>query len=188
MNLIKLEQVVATPWKNGGGITRELYCYPVAAKFDDFVWRVSVAELSQASVFSIFPGVDRVITVLEGEGLDMNTLTLRPFQPYRFCGEQIIHAQPQGGVCQDFNLMLRRGTVSGEVQVWHGDHEIGENCVVLFCAQGKWEISPRVGASVLFDAKQTWIRNTMRGKLSLCALQADSIVLSVMIHEANQHE
>lgn len=55
------------PWKNGGGVTTEVCAFPAGSSIDDFQWRISLAEVTSAGPFSRFPGVDRVLTVLEGE-------------------------------------------------------------------------------------------------------------------------
>ena len=55
----------ATPWKNGGGLTREIVCMPHGGGLDSFDWRVSIAHIASNGPFSTFPGVDRVITLLE---------------------------------------------------------------------------------------------------------------------------
>ena len=46
-----LRTVPATPWKNGGGSTRELVCWPPGAGTDAFGWRVSVARIAAAGPF-----------------------------------------------------------------------------------------------------------------------------------------
>ena len=56
----------AVPWKNGGGVTREIAAWPPGSGFDDFAWRVSMAEVREDGPFSNFAGVDRILTVLEG--------------------------------------------------------------------------------------------------------------------------
>ena len=57
---------IAMTWKNGGGVTREVAAYPPGAGLDDFDWRVSMATVEAGGPFSVFPGVDRVLAVLEG--------------------------------------------------------------------------------------------------------------------------
>ncbi len=61
----------ATPWKNGGGVTRELAAFPPHSNFADFIWRVSVADVHADGAFSTFPGIDRQIALLEGAGLTL---------------------------------------------------------------------------------------------------------------------
>ena len=56
-----LADLSPTPWKNGGGSTREIVCRPPGAGMDSFEWRVSIATIAQSGPFSVFAGVDRVI-------------------------------------------------------------------------------------------------------------------------------
>ncbi|WP_459594007.1 HutD family protein, partial [Enterobacter hormaechei] len=51
-------------WRNGAGETRENCCFPPATH--DFHWGASIASLAANGEFSLFPGVERVITLLEG--------------------------------------------------------------------------------------------------------------------------
>ncbi|WP_344566156.1 HutD/Ves family protein [Streptomyces axinellae] len=53
------------PWKNGSGSTREVAAQPVGSRLADFDWRVSVADVGGDGPFSPFPGVDRVITLID---------------------------------------------------------------------------------------------------------------------------
>ncbi len=62
MSILRVANCPAVPWKNGLGRTRELAIQPPGAGMDDFLWRVSVAEVETAAPFSAFPGVDRVIS------------------------------------------------------------------------------------------------------------------------------
>src|SRR5690606_386633 len=59
------------PWKNGGGETAEIAVSPAGAGFDDFDWRISTAIVAQSGPFSGFPGVDRVLTVIEGGAMEL---------------------------------------------------------------------------------------------------------------------
>jgi environmental stress-induced protein Ves len=64
--IFRLSQRVFRPWKNGGGETAEIAVSPPGADFENFEWRISTAIVAASGPFSIFPGVDRVLTVLEG--------------------------------------------------------------------------------------------------------------------------
>jgi len=54
------------PWRNGGGITREIAARPPGATLEAFDWRISMAEVREPGPFSSFPDVDRVLTFLQG--------------------------------------------------------------------------------------------------------------------------
>lgn len=114
-----------TPWKNGGGETAEILCWPEGAGFDDFDWRISTAKVGQSGPFSVFPGIDRILTVLEGGAMRLGfetgeSLTCHPDGvPHGFSGAVPCHAYVPGAPLLDLNLMVRvplRGAVyqSGE--------------------------------------------------------------------------
>jgi len=187
MRLISYEALPATPWKNGGGVTRELCSYPATASFDQFIWRVSIADVTQSGPFSSFPGVDRVITLLQGEGMqllsaDGDRTLLTPLQAHRFRGEEQISAQLEGVACLDFNLMLRRGAATGSVDIWHADQDLAHGCNLLFCLQGRWDVLTAGGEQVSLEPRQSLICEQKLGQLSLRSLQAGSIVISVNIN------
>jgi uncharacterized protein len=51
MRVIELAQVEPRPWRNGGGVTRELLAWPGG---DDWALRLSVAEIERDGPFSAF--------------------------------------------------------------------------------------------------------------------------------------
>jgi uncharacterized protein len=102
------------PWKNGGGTTTQLMLEPAGADMDNFGWRVSMARVASDGPFSVFPGVDRSLAIMEGAGLriemqDKPAIALRPASPVlRFAGETPIHATLADGPVTDFNIMTGR--------------------------------------------------------------------------------
>jgi len=148
MMLLRYDELAAMPWKNGGGTTRELACEPPGAVLDAFAWRVSIADVAASGPFSHFPGIERVIMLLDGEGMTLNIggdrahdLTA-PLTPFRFAGEDAVDARLAGGACRDFNLMMRRGRVDGGIDVWRTDADVdaADGHVLFHCAGGRWEI------------------------------------------------
>ena len=113
-----------TPWKNGGGTTQEIASWPQGAPLDSFGWRVSIATIAAAGPFSVFAGIDRVITLLEGDGVRLFTHDARidhrldvPHQPFAFSGDEAIDCTLLGDASNDFNVMTRRGQWRADVQV-----------------------------------------------------------------------
>jgi len=113
--LIPQSQQRLMRWKNGGGMTCEIQRFPQDSSLDSFDWRVSVATVQQANEFSLFPGVDRSLAILEGKGILLDVAgkaepqELTPREPvYRFTGETAIHCTLIGGGIVDFNVMTRR--------------------------------------------------------------------------------
>ena len=126
MKIVRFDELKAVPWKNGLGITREIAFEPPGASMDDFLWRVSIADVDTASPFSRFPGIDRTIVLLEGDGFTMtldgrhdHALTT-PCEPFAFPGEAQVEVALAGGATRDFNLMVRRGAALGTVDVVRG--------------------------------------------------------------------
>ena len=120
LHVLRAEDRPPTPWKNGGGVTREIAAFPPGAGLDTFDWRVSMATVSDGGPFSIFPGVDRVLAVLEGE-LTLrfesgSTLDLSPASPpAAFPGDIPLEAETPSGLVIDLNVMTRRGRVRAAV-------------------------------------------------------------------------
>ncbi|WP_406493398.1 HutD family protein [Streptomyces sp. NBC_00846] len=115
----------ATPWKNGGGVTREIAAYPEGAPLDAFDWRVSLADVSGDGPFSSFPGVDRTLTVVEGAGMDLmvggeHHIVDEPYWPHEFPGDLETYGRLLGGPVVNFNVMYRRERTSAEVAVVRG--------------------------------------------------------------------
>ena len=136
--------LAAVPWKNGGGLTRELAVFPPGSGYDSFIWRASIAELHAPGAFSRFAGIDRQIALLDGNGFTMtlddnhiHALTT-PFAPFAFAGEAQVHAELHGGASRDFNLMVRRTHASGELAVWRGAlrQAVPADTVLLYMARG----------------------------------------------------
>lgn len=116
LHLVDADAVEATPWRNGGGVTRELLAWPHGA---DWRVRISVAEIDADGPFSAFEGALRWFAVLSGAGVVLGApgnehrLTLAS-APLRFDGAQAPACRLIDGPTRDLNLMLRDG-VRGEM-------------------------------------------------------------------------
>ena len=61
------------PWKNGLGTTREVAAWPPDAGVGErFVWRVSLASVTQSCPFSEFHGYERTILLVTGDGFELD--------------------------------------------------------------------------------------------------------------------
>lgn len=97
------------PWKNGGGSTLEI-ARDLGEGLDGFGWRLSIADIAESGGFSAFAGYQRIITVLEGEGmqLDVDGAFSRPLlalDPFAFAGDSRVNCRLLGGAIRDFNLI-----------------------------------------------------------------------------------
>ena len=141
-------QLHASPWKNGGGVTREIACHPPSANMQDFDWRISIAHIARDGDFSVFAGVDRVITLLEGGGVQLSSAddsvlhTLdTPLQPFAFSGDAAVHGRLLNGDCHDFNVMTRRGVCQAEVRVLRRDETLlPAPAGLLLAMRGAWQV------------------------------------------------
>ena len=122
MRILRAADRIAQPWKNGGGVTREVAVAPEGAGFDAFDWRISLAEVAASGPFSRFAGVERVLTVTEGAGLCL-AVEGRPeivlddrSPPYPFPGDADSAATLTAGTVRDLNVMTRRGRYAAAVR------------------------------------------------------------------------
>lgn len=129
MKVVDLASVPEQPWRNGGGVTRELLAWPVGAAWQ---CRISVADITRDGDFSAFPGVERWFAVIEGRGVELDfragpmPLT-QESDPCRFDGTAAPGCRLRAGPTRDLNLMVQSAFGHGEMhkvvpgQVWRSD-------------------------------------------------------------------
>ncbi len=125
VRLIRAGDTRRTRWKNDGGWTTELASDPPArdghAIAEGFRWRVSIADIERNGPFSTFPGVERDLLLLAGNGLELDIDDAAPlridrrFEQVHFAGEQDVRCRLLAGPTRDFNVMARRDAVHAEV-------------------------------------------------------------------------
>jgi environmental stress-induced protein Ves len=154
-------------WRNGAGWTREVHAH-AAADGSGWDWRLSIAEIDEDAPFSAFPGVDRELVLLEGNGLrlrfdDGEQVELHPpHDRLRFAGERALRGELLDGPTRDFNLMWKRDVV--DARLWH---------------------RPLVGSMLLFaEPESTWALHVLAGQVRLQdgeatvdAAQGDTLLL-----------
>ncbi|MEU6674192.1 HutD family protein [Streptomyces sp. NPDC046925] len=126
-DVLRWSQYRSMPWKNGGGTTREVAAGTVPATpasaqtADGFDWRVSVADVDAAGPFSSLPGIDRVITPVEGEGMvltvDGASHPVGPLRPFAFSGDATTDCRLDAGPVRNMNVMTRRGLATAHVRI-----------------------------------------------------------------------
>ena len=114
MRVLRAAEHRRMPWKNGGGETIEIAVSPEGAGIDAFDWRVSMAQVASDGPFSVFPGVDRTLTILDGAGLRLTVgegaevELVAGSDPLRFSADAPASARLIGGTVVDLNVMTRR--------------------------------------------------------------------------------
>ncbi|CCG86721.1 HutD family protein [Erwinia piriflorinigrans] len=128
-------------WRNGGGETREIISSPPGV--EDFDWRISIATIAADGDFSLFPGVDRLITVLSGGVTlycqDKLYQRLALNQPFAFAGEESITARIIGHSSSDFNIMVRRDRFRAQAGISHQPLTPASVSGVVYVISGRWQ-------------------------------------------------
>jgi uncharacterized protein len=114
IRLLRARDRRPVPWKNGGGTTTEVAVFPPDAGYDDFQWRISIADVKMGGPFSQFSGIDRKLAVLDGRMTltiaDREAIALSPDTiAAEFSGDASTEATLPDGPLSDLNVMTRRG-------------------------------------------------------------------------------
>lgn len=114
MKFLRARDQQVVPWKNGGGLTREVASGTGDKAGAGFLWRVSMATISKDGPFSEFTGIDRTIALMQGDPVllrsDMQEVRLaKDGEPYAFNGELPVIAKLTGTGTTNLNVMTRRG-------------------------------------------------------------------------------
>ncbi|MGW1374337.1 HutD/Ves family protein [Streptomyces sp. NPDC002446] len=125
MRILRAAGRAAAPWSNGGGVTREVAAHPPGAGWDAFAWRVSLADVTRDGPYSPLPGVRRILTVVDGAGLELTvdgTAHLLPgrHRPFPFPGAAVTDCRLLAGPVVNLNVMLREGRAAATVELVRG--------------------------------------------------------------------
>jgi len=174
------DRLPVSRWRNGGGSTREIVSWPGEGAPGSFGWRASIATIDCHGDFSAFPGVDRIITLLDGQGVILHgadggshALT-QPGRPYAFAGEEQIHATLVGGPSLDFNIMTRRDAYAAEVRLITRRQPLpAGHGGVLYVVAGEWHLA---GQAPLTARDGIWWHSAA-GALSLYPITVTGLAL-----------
>lgn len=161
-----------------GGRTVQLSIGPEGERYADrkFLWRISSATVElETSEFTALPDYERLIAPIRGEMILSHNggeeILLRPFDVHRFDGADLTISK---GKCTDFNLMLRKGKVTGEMRA------------IRLGSGGQQRITPEMpGDTVLLylaegTARVQAVGGTVNGELPELTLMAgESVVLGL---------
>lgn len=121
MLVLRENDYATVPWKNGGGLTREILKVPAgAAAFD---WRLSLATVAAAGPFSAFDGYDRALALVRGVGIELDfgphgQVRLRsPGELAQFDGAWPTRCTLLDGPSTDLNLIVARERVESQVHI-----------------------------------------------------------------------
>jgi uncharacterized protein len=121
MIVLRETEYVSVPWKNGGGLTREILKVPAdRAAFD---WRLSLATIESAGPFSPFDGYERKLVLVRGAGVELDfgshgQATLRsPGEVVAFDGTWATRCTLIQGPSTDLNLIVARERVQAQTRL-----------------------------------------------------------------------
>ncbi|MEP4191147.1 MAG: HutD family protein, partial [Sneathiella sp.] len=146
------DELAQTPWKNGGGMTREI----ARSEEGEPYWRLSIADVTQEGGFSTFAGLRRILTVVEGQGMHLQSpagdIHARPREPVSFAGDTPIKGHLVQGPVQNFNLIYDANKLKATVYVSNRlDAEetpsLEEGLRLLYCLEGAVETAKATSLS-----------------------------------------
>ncbi|MCP5381743.1 MAG: HutD family protein [Kordiimonadaceae bacterium] len=97
-------------------MTRQLALFPHKPKRKDspFIWRISIAAVTEDGPFSLFPNIDRHLMLIEGGGLTLHGgeqgmgMLFEDLQVLSFPGDIEVSVKLADGQIRDFNVMVDR--------------------------------------------------------------------------------
>lgn len=136
------------PWKNGRGTTSQIALDSDESVFPDhFLWRVSSAKVTSNDPFSNFDGCRRALVVVEGKGLFLNDVELKPMVPYFFSGNEPIDCKLIDGPVVDLGVIFNTQKVKVDMDVLRGNEikvSCSEGLQFFYLAQGEAKLSEGV--------------------------------------------
>jgi len=115
MKILRASSSRSVPWKNGGGMTREILREPAEpAAFD---WRLSLATIDAPGPFSAFDGYHRTLVLVSGAGVELNfaqhgtSRLTTPGQTVSFDGAWQTSCTLLDGSTTDLNLIVSAARV-----------------------------------------------------------------------------
>jgi environmental stress-induced protein Ves len=125
------------------------------------LWRISVADITAASVFSQFEGMDRTAVMLRGGSLQLSNHQVQmnfagTGSQIQFPGEWLLQCSEPECPTQLFNIMVRRGQACADVELLENQ----AHCLtpggaqVALVLRGCYRLRSDSGASHTLQARQ----------------------------------
>ncbi len=178
--LINTDDLPPVPWKNGGGVTREI-AQDIGP--DGIIWRLSMADVETEGAFSIFPGLSRILTVIEGDGLELCSADQErevPYcRPFAFSGDTPIRSVLRGGRIRDFNVIFDNTVIDAEVSILDGPTQIdlrpgADLTYAIFGVVGDYScnnVGAKKGTAVLINDGSASVELPLASKLLVVRLK-----------------
>jgi len=146
MRIIRKSEFVEGRWRNGMGVSWDIASDRPGN--EDFGWRFALARIDADVPFSTYPDTDRIFTLVEGQGLDLDfeghpSLAVhRLFGPHPYPCDVPTFCRLRDGPCRALNLFTRRGRWTARAEVLSSGAEIVHpGPVLLFALQGAADVN-----------------------------------------------
>ncbi|AFY01915.1 HutD family protein [Bdellovibrio bacteriovorus] len=171
IQLLKSSSYQRMPWKNGLGVTDQIDLAASEIKSSQpYAWRLSSALVAASNPFSIFEGYNRLLSVVEGDGLILNQNPLLPLQVCEFSGDDHTDCQLIGSPVRDLGLIFNPKTHRARMQfhtlpnVSESVFSLREEIQFFYVVQGKMRMAGQTAEAQdcfkLTQETQVKIQNT----------------------------
>jgi environmental stress-induced protein Ves len=174
LQVIRKASFKATPWKNGGGTTREAMRVPSSG--DPFRWRVSVADIDASGPFSEFAEYNRKMVLLRGAGIELRFAdgthkALRKVgELIEFDGAVAAHCELLNGPCVDLNLMVSKADIAAvRVERFMESLTVSASrneTTLLFAIDRRFRLETTAGTTVTLEPWDLAVLSHCNGRLS----------------------
>lgn len=146
MRIIRKADLVEGRWRNGMGVSWDIASDPPGT--DAFGWRFAIARIDSDVPFSNYPDVDRIFTLIEGNGLDLafeghpSLAVHRRFVPHPYPCDLPTFCRLRDGPCRALNLFTRRGAWRANTDVISSGAEIAHpGPILVFALRGAADVN-----------------------------------------------
>ena len=184
------------PWKNGQGATREIAVHPEGASLDNFMWRVSLAQVNAPGPFSLFRDCDRILCVVRGGPLYLSVAKAQPCRldidtPFNFAADVETEATALEEPVLDFNVMVRRGYHRASIECCREPVNLpaSSHTRLVFVKEGAARTAGEVlryGDTLLVGEEQTMIATGKGSVLYVVTLIAEAPSQRGAMHRPSQ--
>jgi uncharacterized protein len=150
LRVIRQNQLIEGRWRNGMGTSWEIASHKKAGA-EDFSWRFAKARIDGDVPFSMYPGMDRIFMMLDGDGMDLefaNGEVLQVherFVPHKFACDVPLNCKLLGRPSIDLNLFAAREELRLECEVLNfsamNTIKLGSGATVLYVLEGEAFVS-----------------------------------------------
>lgn len=145
MRIIRKPEFTEGRWRNGMGVSWDIASEPPDT--NDFGWRFAIARIDADVPFSNYPNVDRIFTLIEGRGLDLefeghrSLAVHRLFVPHPYPCDVPTFCHLREGPCRALNLFTRRGAWRTQAEILSSGAEITHpGPILLFALEGAADV------------------------------------------------